>query len=122
MGKLGMTFMVFTLALFAVESTVIHADLEQKCLDCHKEQQIPNTLIVKRYLMQYSTDERIEEAMFNYLKDPKKEHSIMPAPFFSKFPMKESLYLNDASLHKYIQDFLEKFDIKKRLILERSSD
>ena len=122
MGKLSMTFMVLTLSLFAVEPTVIHDDLEQKCLNCHKEQQIPNTLIVKRYLMQYSTDERIEEAMYRYLKDPKKEYSIMPAPFFSKFPMKEKVVFDDLSLKESIKSFLEKYNMKKRLILERSSE
>ena len=119
MGKLGMIFIVFTHTLFAAGSTVTHDGLEQKCLDCHKEQQIPNSLIVKRYLMQYSTDERIEEAMFKYLKDPKKEYSIMPAPFFSKFPMKEKSVLDDPSLKQNIKIFLEKYNMKKKLMLEK---
>ena len=119
MGKLGIAFIFFTLSVFAAEVTVIHDDLEQKCLHCHKEQQIPNSLIYKRYLMTYSANKRIKEAMFNYLKDPQKEHSIMPAPFFLKFPMKEKLDLDDASLSQNIQAYLEKFNMKKRLILEK---
>ena len=122
MGKLGMTFIVFmilTLSLFASESTANNDDLEQKCLHCHQEQQIPNNLISKRYLMRYSTDNRIEEAMFKYLKDPKKEYSIMPAPFFSKFPMKEKSLLDDISLKQNIKAFFEKYNMKKKLVLER---
>jgi len=45
----------------------------------------------------------------------------MPAPFFLKFPMKEKIFLDDSSLRKHIQAYLEQFDIKKRLILEESS-
>ena len=81
-----MTFIVLTFSLFAGEFTLNNADLEQKCLHCHQEQQIPSNLISKRYLMKYSTDKHIEEAMFKYLKDPKKEHSIMPCTFFLKVP------------------------------------
>jgi hypothetical protein len=119
MGKLGMIFIFLTHTLFAAGSTVTYDSLEQKCLDCHKEQQIPNSLIMKRYLMQYSTNERIEEAMFKYLKDPKKKHSIMPAPFFSKFPMKEKSLLDDLSLKQNIKLFLEKYNMKKKLMLEK---
>ena len=88
------------------------------CLSCHQQQQIPSSLIYKRYLMKYSTDKRMEEAIFIYMKDPKKENSIMPAPFFLKFPMKEKIDLDDDTLRKHIKSYLELFDIKKKLMLE----
>ena len=119
MGKLSITFIVLTLSLFAVESVVNNDALEINCLHCHQEQQIPSNLISKRYLMHYSTDKRVEEAMFKYLKDPKKEHSIMPAPFFSKFPMKEKSMLDDVSLKQNIKVFFEKYNMKKKLVLEK---
>ena len=119
MGKLSITFIVLTLSLFAVESVVNNDALETNCLHCHQEQQIPSNLISKRYLMKYSTDNRVEEAMYKYLKNPKKEHSIMPAPFFSKFPMKEKSVLDDGSLQKMIKIFFEKYNMKKKLVLEK---
>jgi hypothetical protein len=119
MGKLGIIFIVLTHAIFASESTVSNNSLEVNCLHCHQEQQIPSNLIAKRYLMQYSTDKRIEEAMFKYLKDPKKEYSIMPAPFFSKFPMKEKSLLDDVSLKQNIKVFFEKYNMKRKLVLEK---
>ena len=119
MGKLSMTFMVLTLSIFASESTVNNNSMEVNCLHCHQEQQIPSNLIAKRYLMQYSTDNRIEEAMFKYLKNPKKVHSIMPAPFFSKFPMKEKSVLDDVPLKENIKVFFEKYNMKKKLVLEK---
>lgn len=119
MGKLSMIVIVLTLSIFASESTVSSDSLEVNCLHCHQEQQIPSNLIAKRYLMQYSTDKRIEDAMFKYLKDPKKEHSIMPTPFFSKFPMKEKILLDDVSLKQNIKVFFEKYNMKKKLVLEK---
>jgi hypothetical protein len=72
--------------------------------------------------MKYSTDKRMEQAMFTYMKDPKKENSIMPAPFFLKFPMKEKMMLDDAVLREDIRAYLKKFNMKKRLILEEHSE
>jgi hypothetical protein len=68
--------------------------------------------------MKYSTVKRMKDAMAVYMKGPSKEHSIMPAPFFLKFPMKEKTDLSDANLGKNIQSYLEMFDIKKKLRLE----
>ncbi len=115
MGKIAMILLFMALSTMAGES----ASLQQKCLDCHKTQQIPDNLISKRYLMQYSTKVRIEEAVFRYLNNPKKGHSIMPAPFFLKFPMKEKTDLDEVTLKKVIRAYVEKFDMKKRLILEK---
>ena len=118
MGKIALFFMVMVFTLSAGESQNV---LTQYCFSCHNEQQIPDNLIYKRYLMKYSTNERMNEAMFDYLKDPKKEHSIMPAPFFLKFPMKKKMHLDEKVLHEAIQAYLRKYDMKKRLVLDKSS-
>jgi len=93
--------------------------LENDCLSCHKAQQIPSNLIYRRYLMKYSTEARIEDAIYTYLKNPQKSTSIMPPQFFLKFPMKEALNLEDERLHKDIKAYLETFDSKKKLILKK---
>ena len=113
MGKIVMVSLVLTLLAAAQEEDT----LEKVCLACHQQQQIPDMLIYKRYLMQYSTDEKMSAVMMMYLKDPKKEHSIMPAPFFLKFPMKEKLALDDETLKKSISAYLQQFSMKKKLIL-----
>jgi len=112
------------IVLFCIFSIGVFADfnqLERHCLSCHKAQQIPSNLIYRRYLMKYSTTKQIEDAMFNYLKNPKKERSILPAQFFLKFPMKKALQLNDVELQQSIKAYVEQFDVKKKLILENSS-
>ena len=93
--------------------------LEKNCLSCHKQQQIPSSLIYKRYLMKYSTHKSIEEAMFRYLKNPDKHTSIMPPQFFLKFPMKETLSLDDDTVKKMIKRYLDTYDVKKKLILSQ---
>ena len=103
--------------LYAEESSSAQQQLQTNCLECHTREQIPNTLIYRRYLMKYSIQETMNKAILKYLKDPQKETSIMPPPFFLKFPMKEALDLDDATLEKDTRTFLETFSVKKKLVL-----
>jgi len=91
--------------------------IQNNCLACHTKQKIPSELIYRRYLLKYSTNEKIKESLFGYLKNPKKETSIMPKQFFLKFPEKAALDLNDTALSESIDVYLEYFDVKKKLVL-----
>ena len=118
MGKIVIVLSFMSLFLYAEELNTQDHSFKKNCLSCHQQQQIPSALMYKRYLMKYSTNKGMEEAMFIYMRDPKKEHSIMPAPFFLKFPMKEKIDLDDDTLRKHIETYLDMFDIKKKLMLE----
>ena len=91
---------------------------KKNCLSCHQKEQIPSHLIYKRYLLRYSTKSRIKKVMLKYLQNPTKKSSIMPKPFFFKFPMKGKIWLDSERLEKSIDDYLDYFDVKKRLVLE----
>ncbi len=119
MVKIVFILSFMSLWVCAEELDVQEQSVEQNCLHCHQQQQIPSNLIYKRYLMKYSTDKRMEKAIFSYLKHPDKVHSIMPSAFFSKFPMKKSTTMDDRRLYKYIENYLKIFDIKKKLVLEK---
>jgi hypothetical protein len=96
---------------------ILFADtaLQNECLQCHQEQQIPSNLIYKRYLLKYSTNKTIADAIYSYIKNPKKEHSIMPLQFFLKFPMKKPLAIDDVRLRHNITAYINRYDIKKKL-------
>ncbi len=119
MGKIVIIFSFLSLFVYAETLQVKDMSLQDACLSCHQEQQIPSTLIYKRYLKKYSTATHMEEAIFTYMKHPIKEHSIMPSAFFLKFPMKEAKIWEDTSLRKNIQAYLSTFDLKKKLVLEK---
>lgn len=103
--------------LTAQQSDASTQELQATCLDCHIKEQIPDALIYRRYLMEYSTPTNMKVAIKKYLKNPKKEDSIMPPPFFLKFPMKEALHLEEEHLEKNIDAFLQRYDVKKMLVL-----
>ena len=110
--------MVKFLSVFLFVIYVEASELEKFCLDCHIKDQIPSELIYKRYLLKYSSKDKIEDKIFGYLKDPKQKDSIMPKPFFLKFPMKKRLPYSDKTLKKLIEKYIEKYDVKKRLKLK----
>lgn len=119
MEKIVIVISLCTFYLFANTDAQSMKNLDSACLSCHTQQQIPNRLIYKRYLMLYSTDKRMEKAMFKYLKNPAKETSIMPPQFFLKFPMKEKLELDDMVLKINIREYLKKFNIREHIIIEK---
>ena len=93
--------------------------LQENCLKCHSEQKIPSELVYRRYLMNLSSKTGMKASLFSYLKNPKKENSIMPQQFFLKFPQKEPLDLNDTVLKESIEAYLDYFDVKNSLELEK---
>ena len=116
MGKIIFFFSLFSILVNAQNvSTEDNQLLQKECLQCHIEQQIPSELVYRRYLMKYSTFERMEKAIFSYMKDPDPKHSIMPPQFFLKFPMKEKSTLDNDTLQQMIKRYLNSFDIKKKL-------
>ena len=104
---------------FAETRPLLNPSLENDCLQCHQNQQIPSTLIYKRYLLQYSTEKAIEKAMFSYLKHPINAHSIMPPQFFLKFPMKEKSMVTDEILKINIKAYIKHFDVKQYLRIQK---
>jgi len=92
--------------------------LENNCIACHKAQKIPSSMIYKKYLLKYSIKEDIQKAIYNYLKSPNPKTSIMPKPFFDKFPMKAPNRLDDSTLKEMIKLYIDKYDLSKKLVLE----
>ena len=119
MVKIIFLTLVMQIGLFAADTNVKQGVVLEKCLACHKQEQIPNTLIYRRYLVKYSTQDAMLEAIVKYLKNPQKELSVMPPPFFLKFTMKPTLDMNDKELEEGTRAFLEKIDIKKKLVLPK---
>ena len=54
-----------------------------------------------------------------YLRHLDKAHLIMPSEFFLRFPLKHPLKLEGAELREGVQKYLEYFDVRRRLRLEK---
>jgi hypothetical protein len=102
--------------------TVTYADgntLDDVCLQCHRKNRVPDTIIYRRYLQTYGTPDRMVAAMQAYIRNPNKSRSIMPPQFFYKFPMKPNRTYEPETLERFIRAYIERFDVRKRLRLKR---
>jgi len=116
MVKIILGFFSYTLMLLSQPHSP-SLKLQQNCFVCHQTQEIPSELIYRRYLMKYSTHRVIKTTLLEYLQNPKKKNSIMPKQFFIKFPFKEKSDLNITELEQSIDDYLDYFDVTKKLVL-----
>ncbi len=112
-------FILFTTLLLSKQP--INKPLQKDCLACHIKYSIPSEMIYRRYLMKYSSKDRIRQKIFEYIKNPNQEKSIMPKPFFLKFKMKESSLLNDIRIKEQIDSFILYYDVKERFFVPTSS-
>jgi len=91
---------------------------EDACAKCHRAKDLPNEVIYKRYLLKYSSNQKIKEAIAHYLKNPKVENTIMPAQFITIFGLKEASTLSDDVLNNYVDEFINRYDIKRKITLQ----
>ena len=115
--KYPLVLAVIIIGLWADDLPDKESFLYQKCLACHRDEQIPSEMIYRRYLFQYSSPLIIKNQMKSYLKHPDHTQSILPEPFFIKFAVKEPSDLNETELERGIEAYMDFFDIKKRLVL-----
>ncbi len=121
MVKIIILFLMTVYSLWSSEKAA-SPELERECFQCHKEQKIPSEATYRRYLRKYSSRETIREMMLAYLKAPAVEKSIMPPQFFGKFVIKEVSLLKEEALRKRINDYIDYFDINKKLFIPEENN
>lgn len=105
------------LLLVCLVSMPASQSFEEACLKCHQDQELPDQMIYKRYLLKYSSPKRIAEAMVDYLKNPTDKKTIMPPQFINIFGLKEASMLSDTELNRHVDTFIDRYDLKKKLTL-----
>ena len=91
---------------------------KEKCMSCHNEQSIPFEMIYKRYLIKYSSKSEIKKAIFIMCKNPSIEKSIVPRGFLRRFGVKKPCKISDSDLSIAIDDFINYYDILKKIKLK----
>jgi len=99
---------IINLAIFLQAS-----NFTDKCLKCHEQQNIPFEMIYKRYLIKYSSNIAIKEAMIKMCQNPSIENSELPRGFLRRFGVKDVCSLEEKELYKAIDELIEYYDIKK---------
>ncbi|MGD9624908.1 MAG: hypothetical protein AB7U51_09635 [Arcobacter sp.] len=91
----------------------LNADsFEENCLVCHKNNKQFQTFMSK-YILKYSSEKRVKQAMFEFLKEPNIDNSIMPRGFTMRWGLKEKTTLSDDELMEALDIYYERFNLKK---------
>ena len=87
---------------------------EQNCKECHiVDRQLE--MFMSRYLLKYSSEKEVKKAMFNFLKNPKKEDSLMSESFINRFGVKKKTKLSDKKLKEALDIYWEKYKVFGKL-------
>ncbi len=85
------------------------------CVGCHKRMPVSIDKYFYRYLLKYSSEKDVKKALFDYLKNPQKEKSVMPEEFIQRFKIKKKSNLTDKKLKKAIDDYWDIYKIFGKL-------
>ena len=86
-----------------------------KCVSCHNKLPVSIDKYFYRYLLKYSSEREVKRAMFDYLRTPSKESSVMGESFLSRFGVKKKSYLSNRKLKKAINQYWEKYKVFGKL-------
>ena len=85
------------------------------CLKCHNNLPVSIDKYFYRYLLKYSSEKSVKDAMTNYLKNPSKEMTIMPEAFIKRFGVKSKTKLSDKELYEALQTYWETYKVFDKL-------
>jgi len=107
--------MVKILFLFLFLHSIVYANIfESNCLSCHtdtKELQ----LFMAKYTLKYSTKAKISKAIYQFLRQPTSNFSIMPYSYIVKYGFKEDSNLSNKNLKKAVEYYYEKYKLQNSI-------
>jgi hypothetical protein len=70
-------------------------------------------IFMHRYTIKYSSEVRIKEALFKYMKNPQASSSVMPMGFLNRWGVKKPTTLSDKALKEAIDEYYRLYNLKK---------
>ena len=110
------TFLILFLmvaALFAAENE--DNIYESNCVKCHSRLPVTIDKYFYRYLLKYSSEKDVKKAMFDYMKNPTVEKTIMAESFITRFGIKKKTNLSDDKLMEALDIYWDEYKIFNKL-------
>jgi len=110
MIRVFITILISTIFIFGENA------YEKNCLPCHNNH-FPISLqrMFMLYLKTYSGEMTLKGALKEYLKNPKKETSVMSDLFIDRFGIKEKTTLSDKELDEAIDIYWKLYNVRNKL-------
>jgi len=107
--------MVKRLLYIIIFCTALSASsFETNCLECHSNY-FKFNMMMKKYTIKYSSEDAIKESIFEYLKNPTYEMSVLPFGYLNRFGIKEKTSLDDTTLRDMINIYYKEFNLKSKI-------
>ena len=88
---------------------------EQNCVQCHAKLPVSIDKYFYRYLLKYSSERQVKQAMYEYLSHPSEDNTIMPEAFISRFGIKQKSTLSSKELKKALDTYWETYKVFGKL-------
>lgn len=88
---------------------------EYNCVSCHEGMTITLDKFFFRYLLKYSSEEKVKKALADYLKEPKAENSILEPSLISRIGVKKRTPLSDKELAEALNEYWERYKVFGKL-------
>ena len=88
---------------------------EKNCVKCHDRLSVSIDKYFYRYLLKYSSEKDVKEAMFDYLKNPTIEKTIMSESLVKRFGIKRKTKLSDEKLEEALDSYWDRYKIFGKL-------
>lgn len=90
-------------------------NFDKQCLACHQKMEIPFSSFYMQYLLNFSSNIRVKEAMFYFLKEPIAGQSMMDSAIIREYGLMPRLKISDETLKSLIDDYVKQYDVKRKL-------
>src|SRR5574344_1096211 len=88
---------------------------ERNCVTCHNRIPVTIDKYFYRYLLEYSSEEDVKESMFNFIKNPTKDKSLMSESLIKRFGLKKKTILKDEEIKEEIDIYWEEYNLCDKL-------
>ncbi len=88
---------------------------EQNCVECHKAMPVKIDKFFYRYLLKYSSEEKLKSALISYLKNPTKEKTILQESLQNRFGIKKKTVLKQKDLKEAVDEYWEIYKVFGKL-------
>jgi len=108
--------MVKVVLIFVIFFSVYAENIFQKnCISCHKVEGPDLKKVFFDYLLIYSSEKKVKKAMFEYLKNPEKEKSVMDKGYIKEYGIKKKSKLNSKDLKEAINIYWKEYTVIGKL-------
>ncbi len=108
------------LILFLIFSSLVANEkedniYESNCIKCHSKLPVSIDKYFYKYLLKYSSEKDVKKAMFDYMKNPSIEMTIMAESFITRFGIKKKTNLSDEKLNEALDIYWDEYKIFDKL-------